>query len=76
LRHFRELLVHELNLLVRTNSSANGTTEFFGDFLREPEMLEHARVVIWVTTDSHMAEFKPMPEPILAALKTSAKAEP
>jgi hypothetical protein len=68
LRHFRELLIKELNLLVRTNSSANGTTESFGDFLRDPELLAHTRVVIWITTEAHMTHFKPMPAPILTAL--------
>jgi hypothetical protein len=65
--YFREALAHELNLLVLTRRSSQGTTEFFGDFIREPELLEHCRVVVWVTTWQHMTEFKPLPAPILAA---------
>jgi hypothetical protein len=71
LRHFRELLIRELNLLPQTNSSANGTTEFFGDFLRDPELLAQTRVVIWITTEAHMTQFKPMPAPILMDLPSS-----
>jgi hypothetical protein len=71
LRHFRELLIRELNLLVNTNSSANGTTESFADFLRDPEILSHTRVVVWITTDSHMMDFKPMPPPVLATLRAA-----
>jgi hypothetical protein len=63
---FREQLVKELNLLVRKRGSA--TTEGFADFLRDPDLLEGCRVLIWVTTEQHMTHYDPMPPPIVAAL--------
>jgi hypothetical protein len=69
LRHFRELLVKELNLLVQTNFGKNNTTEGFADLLRDPELLAHCHVVVWVTTEQHLTRFQPMPPPILAALE-------
>jgi SGNH hydrolase-like domain, acetyltransferase AlgX len=66
--NFREQLIGELNLLTRTRWTGNQTTECFGDFLREPEMLDGCRVVVWLTTDQHMAEFKPLPAPIATAV--------
>jgi hypothetical protein len=68
---FREQLIKELNLLTCMRASDHQTTESFADFLREPELLGHARVVVWITTDFHMTRFQPLPEPILAVLKTS-----
>jgi hypothetical protein len=65
---FREQLVKELNLLVHTRAQDNQTTECFADFLREPELLAHTRVIVWITTDQHMMNFKPLPEPIMKAL--------
>jgi hypothetical protein len=62
---FREHLVKELNLLVATRAFPAATTEFFADFLRDPETLARTRVVVWVTTEQQLAEFRPMPGPIL-----------
>jgi hypothetical protein len=64
--NFREQLIHELNLLIRTRWTGNQTTESFADFVREPELLDGVRVVVWLTTDQHMAEFKPLPPGITA----------
>jgi hypothetical protein len=67
--HFREQLVRELNMLIRMNVSAGGTTEPFSDFLRSPVSLKNVRIIVWVTTEQHMTHFKTMPEPIMAALE-------
>jgi hypothetical protein len=63
---FREQLVKELNLLVSCHWEAGTSTEQFGDFLREPELLKNCRVVVWVMTEQHLANFKPLPPPIAA----------
>jgi hypothetical protein len=67
-RKFREQLIKELNLLVQTRDAANLGTEAFADFLREPDLLAHTRVVVWITTEQHMTNFRRMPSPILPAL--------
>jgi hypothetical protein len=64
--HFRERLVKELNLLVRTRWGPGQTTEGFADFQREPELLDGCRVLVWVTTEQHMSEFKPLPAAVAA----------
>jgi hypothetical protein len=61
---FREQLIRELNLLTLTRIQNNGTTEFFAELLREPDLLAHCRVVVWVMTDQHMTKVKPLPKPI------------
>jgi hypothetical protein len=66
--NFREILTKEANLLLRSDLGDHNTTEAFGDFLRDSSLLSGVRVVVWVTTEKHMTEFKPMPPPILAAL--------
>jgi hypothetical protein len=71
---FREQLVRELNLLINTSTSNDQTTEAFASFLRQPELLEHCRVLVWITTDLHMTRFRPMPKPILAVLEADKKA--
>ncbi len=63
---FRELLVKELNLLIRTRWRAAATTEVFADFLREPELLDGCRVVVWVVSDRHLPDFRPLPAEIAA----------
>jgi hypothetical protein len=68
-RVFRELLVRDVNMLVRTRWAPNQTTEMFADFLREPESLEGVRVVVWVTTEHRMLHFKPLPPAVQAALQ-------
>jgi hypothetical protein len=67
---FREQLIKELNMLITTGSSDLQTTESFADFARMPQILEHCRVLVWITTDHHMTKFKPMPAPILKALES------
>jgi hypothetical protein len=67
---FRDQLIKELNLLIHTRISDGGTTEFFGDFLRQPELLSHCRVVVWITTEQHLTLFKPLPEPIMKTLES------
>jgi hypothetical protein len=62
-------LIKELNQLIYSRYWDNQTTEFFRDSLREPTLLEHCRVVVWITTDQHLTRFQPMPAPILAALQ-------
>jgi hypothetical protein len=64
--NFREQLIRELNLLLRTNWTAAQTTQAFGDFLREPERLAGVRVVVWITTEQHMTHFQPLPAAIRA----------
>jgi hypothetical protein len=66
--NFREQLVRELNLLVSTLANDDQTTQAFIEFLRDPDLLAHTRVVVWVTSDSHLMKFRPMPQPILDAL--------
>jgi hypothetical protein len=67
--NFREQLIRELNMLVQTRAADDATTEAFSDFLRDPGVLAHVRVVVWVTTEQHMTEFKPLPKPIMDTLK-------
>jgi hypothetical protein len=69
---FREQLVKELNLLTHTRAGDLQTTEVFADFLREPELLAHCRVVVWVTTEQHLTRFKPLPESVADCLKDPA----
>jgi hypothetical protein len=71
-RNFREQLVKELNLLVETVDGGGMTTEAFTGFLREPESLKHARVVVWITTEQHLATFKPLPKAIMDTLASPA----
>jgi hypothetical protein len=66
--YFREQLVRELNMPIQDAIGAQYTTEAFQDFLREPERLEHARVLIWVTTPDYFKNFKPLPAPIAGGL--------
>jgi hypothetical protein len=60
-RGFREQLIKETNLLVSTKTRDNQTTEVFGDLLREPELLDHTRVVVWIATTQDLTRFKPLP---------------
>jgi hypothetical protein len=64
---FREQLIREMNLLIRRQGSA--TNEGFADLLRDPDLLNHCRVVVWITTEQHLTHFKPLP-PAIAALAT------
>jgi hypothetical protein len=75
-QHFSVQLVKEMNLFVSYRWRLAGTTEAFGDFLREPELLGHCKVVVWVTSNRHLADFKPLPKEILAALRTDGPTDP
>jgi hypothetical protein len=68
--NFREQLVRELNMLVASHWAPNQSTQAFEDFLREPELLNHKQVVVWITTEQHLTRFKPLPPPVLKALQT------
>jgi hypothetical protein len=63
-KYFGEQLVRELNMRVQSFWTDNGTTESFGDFLRDPNMLANCRVVVWMTTEQHMTRFQPLPPAI------------
>jgi hypothetical protein len=65
---FKEQLVKEMNLLTYSWSSPHQTTEVFGEFLREPELLDHTRVVVWVTTSQNMTAFRPLPKAVTDTL--------
>jgi hypothetical protein len=67
--HFRERFINELNLLIRTRQGSGATTEVFADFLREPELLDNCKVLVWITTEKHLLIFKPLPEAIQATLQ-------
>jgi hypothetical protein len=67
--HFRELLIREANLRLRTRWGNGYTTGAFAGFLREPEMLEGNRVIVWVTSEDTICQFLPMPPSIMAALR-------
>jgi hypothetical protein len=59
--NFREDLIREINLLINTRARAGQTTEAFKDFLREPELINSCKVVVWITTEQHMPIFKALP---------------
>jgi hypothetical protein len=63
---FRDDLTRELNLLPHVLASSQQTTEAFDAFLRQPELLDHTRVVIWVMPEPHLT-FRTMPGPIASS---------
>jgi hypothetical protein len=67
--HFRELLIRETNLRPRTRWGNGNTTNAFIEFLREPEVLDGVRVVIWLTADHFLDQFTYMPDSILEMLQ-------
>jgi hypothetical protein len=69
-RKFREQLIKELNLQVSTRIEPGLTTQAFADFLREPELLAHCHVVVWICTEQHMTSFAKLPTPVVQALKS------
>jgi hypothetical protein len=69
--HFRELLIRETNLRLRTRWGNSQTINGFVEFLREPEVLDGVRVVVWVTAEHFLSLFNNMPEPILETLQDS-----
>jgi hypothetical protein len=58
---FREELIRETRCLPLTRSGGDWTTEMFAEFLREPELLDHCKVVVWVITGQHLSQFKQLP---------------
>jgi hypothetical protein len=62
--NFCDYLSSALNMPLSYGWSAGQSTEAFAGFLRQPELLAHTRVVVWVTTGTQMARFKPLPEGI------------
>jgi hypothetical protein len=66
---FHEELVAESNVLARCNWNHGQTTEAFGDFLAQPELLDGVRVVVWVLSEFQLDSCKPVPDPIMAALE-------
>jgi SGNH hydrolase-like domain, acetyltransferase AlgX len=68
---FREQLIKELNVLVATRVDPGQTTHAFADFVREPELLAHCRVVVWISTEQHMTQYAKLPEPVVKALASS-----
>ena len=65
---FHDHLCRELNLPVVYRCSGGQTLETFVEMLRDPELLRHVRVVVWVITNQAMWEFQQMPKPVLDAL--------
>jgi hypothetical protein len=70
---FREQLIRELNQLINTRWGDDQTTQQFADFLRDPSLLAHCRVVVWVTNEQHLPRFAKMPSQIMQTLETSEK---
>ena len=60
-----------MNLPIARRIGGHNTTEAFADFLREPELLDRARVVVWVLTEHHLTRFRPLPGPIADCLKSA-----
>jgi hypothetical protein len=65
---FREALVKDANLLIRTHWGNGYTTQNFIEFLRDPALLDGVRVVVWVTAEEFLPALRYLPEPIQAAL--------
>jgi hypothetical protein len=68
-KDFRDVMIREANLRIRTLWVDASTTEAFAGFLRQPEQLAGVRVVVWVTSDGYLARFRPVPPPIREALQ-------
>jgi hypothetical protein len=71
-QHFRDQLVKETNLLVNTHCHLGATTEMFDDFLRDPSLLEHCKVVVWVTSTFHLQRFRPLAPQIAAEVRSKS----
>ena len=71
---FREQLTKELNLLIESRIGPDQTTESFADFLRQPELLAHCRVIVWLSSEQHLTRMKPLPRAISDRLKTGTAA--
>jgi hypothetical protein len=57
---FREELMRATNLRLRTKRGDGNTTQWFTDFLRETDLLDGVRVVVWVQSEQHMANLRPL----------------
>jgi hypothetical protein len=57
---FREELMRATNLRLRTKRGDGNTSQWFTDFLRETDLLDGVRVVVWVQSEQHMANVRPL----------------
>jgi hypothetical protein len=64
----REQLITDLNLVTHTLASGGPATEPFADFVRDPELLRHARVLVWIVGERELADLPSMPPSILKSL--------
>jgi hypothetical protein len=64
---FDKHFARELNMRINVHAVAARTTEVFRDFLREPDLLAHCRVVVWITTGRDWPRFPPLPPEITGA---------
>jgi hypothetical protein len=64
--HFVGALMRELNMRVHEAWGRGDTTEAFYDFVRDPQVLDNARVIVWVTSEHQMTRSHIMPPPIAA----------
>jgi hypothetical protein len=71
---FREVLIKELNLRIRSQWRAAGATDLFYEYWRDPKSLESVKVLIWMTTDQHIPIFRELPEGIAAETKPKGSA--
>ena len=58
---FLELLAREINLPVHNLTGGGNTSHAFKGMVRDPSLLEHARVVVWLLCDSSLKGPWPMP---------------
>jgi hypothetical protein len=71
-RHFDEFVALRLNRPIRGLWVEGTSTERFGDYLREPELLAGVRVLVWAAGWNHLTTMKPLPTPILAEVTSGA----
>jgi hypothetical protein len=71
---FRQVLIKELNLRIRSQWRAAGATDLFYEYWRDPKELESVKVLIWITTDQHIPIFREVPEGIAADAKAKGSA--
>ena len=63
---FTDALAKAANCRVRRHCGAAQTTQAFADFVREPDLLDGVRVVVWVSTWRYLAALKNMPNAVLS----------
>jgi SGNH hydrolase-like domain, acetyltransferase AlgX len=66
---FREQLIRATNLRVRTAWAGGITTEPFAEIVLDEDKLAGVRVIVWVVSNWHLAQFKPLPPTIVDALE-------